>query len=385
MAKLKLGLIFGGRSVEHEVSVITALQAYENLDKGKYEIVPIYVSKAGDFYTSPKFLDLKNYKDVDSLVLSATKVTFIKSGLQTLGFWSKFISLDLAFPLIHGTFGEDGTLQGLLEMMQIPYIGFGVIGSAIGMDKIASKLLFQALGLPIGKYVAIKRGEKPNLNGLKSPLIVKPATVGSSIGVNKVDTSDDLEFYIEVAGTYADKILIEEAFEDVIEVNCAALGYKDSIVSVCEQPVASTAVLSYADKYQRGGQKTGGSQAGMASAQRIIPAPISQSLTKKIQNATLKIFEALDGCGVARVDFFVDPKSERFWVNEINTIPGSQAYYLFTPKKISYTKLLDILVESALQHAKDQSKTQYTFASGLLSKMAKADGMSKAPASAAKS
>lgn len=366
MQKLKIGLFFGGRSVEHEVSVITALQAYENLDKTKYDIVPVYVSKAGDFYTSPKFLDLKNFKDVDSLVLSATKITFIKNGLQTLGLFPKFIVLDLALPLFHGSFGEDGSFQGLLDLMQIPYVGFSVAGSGIGMDKTLSKQVFQSLGLPIGKYVAIKRGEKPDISNLKFPVIVKPASIGSSIGVNKVSSPDDLEFYIEVAGTYADKIIIEEAFENVIEVNCAALGYQEPIASLCEQPLPSSAILSFSDKYTK---------ASLASMQRKIPAPISQKLTKQIQETTLKIFKALDGCGVARVDYFVDPRSERFWVNEINTIPGSLAYYLFKPLKISYTKLLDILIDSALQRSEDQKKTTYVFESGLLSQMAKTGGV----------
>lgn len=374
--KLKIGWFFGGRSVEHEVSVITALQAYENLDKSKYEVIPVYVSKAGDFFTSPKFLDLKNFQDVDSLILQATKITFVKGGIQTLGFFPKFIFLDLAFPLFHGSFGEDGSFQGLLDLMQIPYVGFGVNGSVVGMDKALSKQVFQAIGLPIGKYTIVKRGpaspdasrgrEKPVIKDLKFPVIVKPASVGSSIGVNKVTNPDDLPFYIEVAGTYCEKIIIEEAFENVIEVNCAALGYKEPIVSLCEQPISSNQILSFTDKYTK---------SSMASMQRKIPAPISQRLTKQIQETTLKIFKALDGCGVARVDFFVDPKSEKFWVNEINTIPGSLSYYLFKPLKISYQKLLDILINSALERSADQKKITYVFESGLLSKMAQKGGI----------
>lgn len=376
MARLKIGWFFGGRSVEHEVSVITALQSYENLDKSKYEAVPVYVSKGGDFYTSSKFLDLKNYKDIGSLILQATKITFVKGGIQTLGFFPKFISLDLALPLFHGSFGEDGSFQGLLEIMQIPYVGFGVLGSAIGMDKVLSKQVFQSLGLPIGKYVAIRRGEKPNIKDLKFPVIVKPASIGSSIGVNKVSSLDDLEFYIEVAGTYADKIIIEEAFENIIEVNCAALGYKNPLVSICEQPLPKSSILSFTDKYTK---------SSMVSMQRKIPAPILAKLTKTIQETTLRIFKALDGCGVARVDYFVDPKQEKFWVNEINTIPGSLSYYLFKPLKISYTKLLDILIDSALQRAEDQKKTTYVFESGLLSQMARLDSAKRAKSGGIKS
>ncbi|MBI2334709.1 D-alanine--D-alanine ligase [Candidatus Daviesbacteria bacterium] len=371
--KLRVGLFFGGRSVEHEVSVITALQAFENLDKNKYEAVPVYVSKAGDFYTSQKFLDLKKYQDIDSLILQASKVTFARGGLQTLGFFHKFIPLDLAFPLFHGSFGEDGSFQGLLEMYGIPYVGFGVLGSAIAMDKVLSKLVFQALDLPIGKYAAIKRGEKIDSKDLKFPVIVKPAIIGSSIGINKVDKPEDLEFYVEVAGTYSEKILIEEAFENCIEVNCSALGYKDVKISVCEQPIPSAVLLSFEDKYQKG--PPGGETGSMKSMSRKIPAPISEKLTKQIQDATKKIFKALDGCGVARVDFFVDPKQERFWVNEVNSPPGSLAYYLWEKSGIKFSKLLDMLIEFALERSQDHKKTTYAFDSGLLSQLAKRGGI----------
>ena len=387
MVKLKLGLIFGGRSVEHEVSVITAIQAFENLDKSKYEVVPIYVSKKGLFYTSQKFLLLKNFKDLDSLLLSFPQITFArkegKSGIATFGMFPKFINLDVVYPLIHGSFGEDGSLQGVLEIFQIPYIGFNVLGSAVGMDKIISKYIFQALGIPIGKFVVIKRsdfqknskkalGEAKNL---KYPLVVKPGDIGSSIGVNKVLIPDDLEFNVEVALVYSDFCLIEEGFERVIEVNCAALGYKDPIVSLCEEPIGKDTTLSFKDKYQSGGSKNSPKNSGMAYLTRKIPAPISKDLTKKIQDTTLLVFKTLEGCGVARVDYFVDPETGKFWINEINTIPGSQSFYLFEPMGIPYKKELDILVEGALDRFSDQNKTQFSFESGLLSQMAVSGGV----------
>lgn len=391
MSKLKLALIFGGRSTEHEVSVITALQAYENIDLRKYEVIPIYESKQGDFYTSPKFLNLKNYKDLNSLLPSMTKIVFgnknDRGGFYTVGLFPKFIAIDVALPLIHGSFGEDGSLQGVFETYQIPYVGFNVLGSAIGIDKLFSKYLFQSLGIPIGKFVSLKRVDFQNnpkkaleeIKKLRYPLIVKPGDIGSSIGVNKVDSPSDLEFNIEIALTYSDYCLVEVAFDfdNVIEVNCAALGYQNPLPSVCEQPLGKDATLSFTDKYQADGSKGGskGSKgSGMASLSRIIPAPISKQLTKKIQDTTIKVFKALEGCGVARVDYFVDPKTEEFWINEINTIPGSQAFYLYRPLKISYKKLNDILIQLALERAKDQSKTQYTFESDLLSQMAQKGG-----------
>lgn len=374
MDKLKVGLFFGGRSTEHEVSVLTALQAYENLDLSKYEVIPVYVSKSGDFYTSSKFLDLKNFKDVESLLLSSTKVIFVKGGLKTSGIFSKTIPLDIAFLAFHGSFGEDGCIQGSLEIYKIPYTGFGVTASAIAMDKVISKALFKELGLPVCEYAEVKRidwlkGSNRSLKEvcekLKFPMFVKPATIGSSIGVNKASDEDSLNFALEVAFTYCEKAIVEKAFEGLIEVNCSALGYEDVKASVCEMPVASKEILSFTDKYQKGG----------VSLSRIIPAPISQRLTQQIQEATIKVFKALDGNGVARADYFVDKAAEKFWINEVNSPPGSFAFYLWEKSGVKFSELMDKLIEYALKRAENQKKTQYTFESGLLSSMAQKGGI----------
>lgn len=387
MTKLRVGLFFGGRATEHEVSVLTALQAYENLDLEKYEVIPVYVSKKGDFYTNPKFLELKNYKDIDSLLLSSTKIIMGRKenqgGFFTQGLFAKFVSLDVAFLAFHGSFGEDGCIQGLLEIYQIPYTGFNVLGSAISMDKVISKAVFKELGLSVCKYFAINRGDflknpQKALGEIKKvlnfPMFIKPATIGSSIGVNKAQDEDSLNFALEVAFIYSEKALIEEAFEDTIEVNCSALGYEEVKASVCEMPVASSEVLSFADKYQKGGGK-GSKGAGMASLSRVIPAPISETLAKKIQEVTIKVFKVLDGNGVARIDYFVDEKAGKFWINEINTPPGSFAFYLWEKSGVKFSKLLDMLIEFALKRAENQTKTQYTFESGLLSQMAQKGGV----------
>jgi D-alanine-D-alanine ligase len=388
MSKLRIGWFFGGRSVEHEVSVITALQAYENLDKEKYEVIPIYVSKDGRFYSNPKFLDIKNYKDIDSLLLSATEVSSGRkndqSGLVTRGLFSKFQPIDVAFPIFHGTFGEDGSVQGLFEMFQVPYVGLNVTASALAMDKALSKAIFKEMGLPVGKYLAFKRYDwledsKEILNRVKNelrfPLVVKPGTLGSSIGITKVKDEEGLSFAIEVAAVYCEKILIEEAFSNCIEVNCSALGYKDVQASVCEMPISSEELLSFADKYQKGGKGSKG--AGMASLSRVIPAPISQKLSKEIQEATVKVFKAIDGCGVIRVDYFVDKEKEKFWINEVNSPPGSLSFYLWEKSGISYIKLLDMLIGFALERYEDQKKTQYTFEGNLLSQMSLSGGSKK--------
>lgn len=385
--KLKVALLFGGRSTEHEVSVISTLQAYENLDKNKYDVIPVYVSKAGVFYTNPKFLELKNFKDVDSLLLDSTKITFGqkngKGGFFQHGFLKGFVSVDLAFLLFHGSFGEDGCVQGIFEMNQIPYTGFNVLGSSVAMDKVLSKLVFKSLGFNTAKFVSFNRADwvknpKKFLDqikkGLKFPVFVKPADIGSTIGINKAKDEEALSFNIEIAATYSDKIVVEEGFENCLEINCAGLGYQKITPSLCEMPIRTGEALSYEDKYMRGGGKgsKGSKGSGMASMTRKIPAPISKEISKKIQQATVKIFKELEGCGVARIDYFVDQKSGKFWVNEVNSPPGSMAFYLYEPKGIKYSKLLDIVIESGLERFEDTKRTQYTFTSPLLSQMAKA-------------
>lgn len=380
--KIRVGLFFGGRSVEHEVSVVSALQAYENIDKDKYEVLPIYVDKSGHFFTGHKFLDIKNYKDIQGLLYSSTQIVLAnkngQGGFLKQGFFKKFEPIEIAFPLFHGTFGEDGAIQGVFEIYSIPYVGFDVTASAVSMDKIISKALFKELGFNIGKYTWITRKDwikdpekclKEIKKSLNFPMFVKPATLGSSIGAGKVLDEDSLQFTIEVACSYCEKILIEEAFEgNIVEVNCSGLGYGDVEASVCEMPIKSADLLSFSDKYMKGGKgKTAG---GMETLDRKIPAPILSTLSKKIQNATIKIFKALNGCGVARIDFFVDVEKEKFWVNEINSPPGSLAFYLWEKSGISYKELLDKLVSYALERAHDRKKTTYVFQSGLLEMMA---------------
>ena len=372
--------------MEHEVSVVSALQAYENIDRDKYEVVPIYVDKSGLFFTGHKFLDIKNYKDVKGLLYSSEQVVLASKnghgGLLKQGFMKKFEPIDVAFPLFHGSFGEDGCIQGMFELYGIPYTGLDVTGSAMAMDKVLSKALFKELGYNVGKYSWFTRRDwisdskkvlKKVHKDLKFPMFVKPGTGGSSIGAGRAKDLDSLQFAIEVASAFSEKIIVEEAFEgDIIEVNCSALGYKDIKASVCEQPVKSEELLSFSDKYMKGGKGKNGSKGagGMESLSRIIPAEISKELTSKIQEATARIFKALDGCGVARIDFFVDPKSERFWVNEVNSPPGSLAFYLWEKSGLAYKELLDQLIEMALERDKEKKKTTYVFESGLLEMMA---------------
>jgi len=377
MAKLALGVFFGGKSTEHEISVITALQAINNLDKDKYEIIPVYVSKQSDFYTGSKLLDIKSFKDLDSLILSLTPINLGRNrgafGFFNKGLMPKFTKIDVAFPIFHGAFGEDGAIQGVFEVNNVPYVGLGVASSAVGMDKTISKPLFKSLGLNVLDSISFTRNDwlkdsdkivENILNNFKMPIFVKPATLGSSIGVNKVSDRDGLSFAIEVAFVYCEKVLIEEALENVVEVNCSVLGYKEFKASVCEMPISTGELLSFADKYQKGSK--GSKSQGMASLARKIPAPIDEKTTKQIQDISIKIFGAMDGCGVARIDYFVDEKNQKIIVNEINTIPGSLSYYLWDKSGIKFPDLLDKLIEMAKERHSDRGKTQYTFSTNVL-------------------
>lgn len=381
MNKITLGLFFGGKSTEHEISIITANQILNSLNKNKYDIIPIYVSREGDFYTNPKFNDIKSFKDINYLLLSSTKINLgrnkNRAGIFREGFFRNFTPIDIAFPAFHGAYGEDGCIQGLFETLGIPYVGFNVPGSSLGMDKILSKYLFHGLNLPTIDFIAVKRSDflensKKSVDSiikkLEFPLFVKPATLGSSIGVNKVLDKDSLEFAIEVAFTYSEKVIIEKAVENIKEVNCSVLGYKNPKASICEMPIAEGDILSFTDKYKSGESK-GSKTSGMASLSRIIPAPIDKELSKRIQEASIEIFKAMDGCGVARIDFFADPKNNTFYVNEVNTIPGSLSYYLWEKSGIGFKEMLDKIIEYGFEREKDKEKTQYTFDSNILSEL----------------
>lgn len=382
MSKLVLGLFFGGKSTEHEISIITANQILNNLDRIKYDIIPIYVSKKGEFYTNPKFNNILNFKDIDYLLLSSTKINLGRNknrvGIFKEGFFKNFTPIDIAFPAFHGAYGEDGCIQGLFEILGIPYTGFNVAGSAMGMDKIFSKYLFRFLNLPTIDFVGLKRSDwlsNPQKTieeviNLQFPVFVKPATLGSSIGVNKALDRDSLEFAVEVAFTYSEKVIIEKAVENIKEVNCSVLGYRNPKASVCEMPIPEGDILSFTDKYKSGGPK-GSKNAGMASLSRIIPAPINRVLSKKIQDASIEIFKAMDGCGVARIDFFADSKNDTFYVNEVNTIPGSLSYYLWEKSGIKFKEMLDKIIQYGFEREKDKEKTQYTFDSNILSELSK--------------
>jgi D-alanine-D-alanine ligase len=350
MNKVRLGVIFGSRSVEHEVSVITAIQLMKHVDTKKYDVIPLYIDKAGKWWLGSQ--ELTAYSEQKIQHHSFQEYVFNPSPTVDHGF-------DIAIIACHGTLGEDGTIQGLLELANIPYQGPGVVGSAVCMDKIITKKVLEASGIPVVNFQWFTKQEwKDDEEGvldrlldsgntghqlLHFPLFVKPANLGSSVGITKAKDKKSLIEAIEVALSFDRRVLIEQGMEDMKEVNVSVLGFESYLASTPEEPIASGEILSYADKYEGGGKKTG----GMASLKRRIPAPIPMSLTKRLQEAAIMAARQCDVSGVVRIDFMVRVGTGEFWLNELNTIPGSMSFYLWEATGVSYPELIDRLVEIA--------------------------------------
>ena len=385
--KIKLAVMFGGRSVEHEISVISAIQAIHAVDKDKYDVIPIYITKNNEMYVGEHIGEIEAYKNINALIAESTRVNLVNDGDRTLivryphkVFAKDVIDyIDVAFPIVHGTNVEDGTLQGLLELSDIPYTSSGVTGSAVGMDKIVMKAAFKGLGVPVLDSVYFEKNEyfldkqaviSKIEDELAYPLIVKPANLGSSIGIGKAVDRDSLEQAILVAVNYDRRVLVERAVTDIMEINCAVLGMgSDAIASLCEQPVTAKDVLDFEDKYLRGpGSK------GMKSLTRKIPAEISQEMEKQIKDLSLEIFKGLDMKGVVRIDYIIDQATGQLYANEANTIPGSFAFYLFEPMGIPYKKLIDRLIECALARHEEKERCNFAFDSEILAKIGKSAG-----------
>jgi D-alanine-D-alanine ligase len=378
--KLSVGVIFGGRSVEHEVSVVTGHQVMEALS-GRHHVVPIYVTREGTWFSSPQLDDLSVYREKrweevgEEVVLRPATGS---GGLRTPGGRlraGRTIPLDVVIPAIHGTFGEDGTLQGLLELADLPYTGSGVVASAVGMDKVMMKAAFGAVDLPIVPHVLVTAKELSSHreqaidrceHTIGYPAFVKPSRLGSSVGIGKAKDRSSLIDALEVAQRYDSRILVEEAMEGCIEINCSVLGggKREPRASVCEQPVPWEEFLSFSDKYLRGSK--GSKAGGMAGQERRIPAPISPDLAERVQANAVAAFTALDASGVARVDCFLNEETGDTWVMEINTAPGSFSFYLWEPSGLSFSGLMDELIEIGLETHAAKSALMFSFDSGML-------------------
>lgn len=378
-SKTKVAVVFGSRSVEHEVSIVTAMQVFENINRDKYEIIPVYIDKIGRWLIDARLETLESFKNLKLKEIKAPEYIFqaspsVKSLIPKSAIKSFFtkISADIYFPVIHGTFGEDGTLQGLFEMADVPYVGSGVTGSAVGMDKIIQKAVFKEIGIPIVKYVWFLKSEWENnkIEIIKNiekilgyPVFIKPANLGSSVAISKAGGLKELENAIDVASHFDRRIIVEEGKENIIEINCSVLGNNDLTASVCEQPIKTQDVLTYEDKYLKGGKTK-----GMAGLSRLVPAPISEELTKKIQDMAKRAFKAVDAAGISRVDFMVKPDTEEFWITEINTLPGSLSFYLWEKSGISFSELLDKLISLGFERHQERQSLMFSYDSDLISK-----------------
>lgn len=378
--KIKLGVIFGGVSVEHEVSIISAVQAMNEMDTEKYDIIPIYIDKERNWYTGKMLMEMDIYKDFNELKKYAKKVTMYKKDgayyLQSVGFFKRIVTeLDVVFPIVHGANVEDGTLAGYLDTIGIPYVGSRVLGAALGQDKVVMKQVFESCNLPIVPYTwfydvdylndskkYIKEIEKIGL-----PVIVKPATLGSSVGITVVKTKDKLDEAIMDAITYDSKIVIEKMVDNLVEVNCSVLGnYEFQQTSVLEEVMSSDEFLTYKDKYLGGG-KTKGASKGMVSTSRVIPARLTDNMTDEVKDIAKQAFKALDLSGICRIDFLIDKKSNKVYINEPNTIPGSLAFYLWEPAGKKYSELLDDAITLAIRDYKNRCKKTVSFETNILS------------------
>ena len=365
--KTNVGVFFGGRSTEHEISVISASQAMSAINKDKYDVTPIYISKQGKWYTGEALLDIANYKDIPSLLKKVEEVYMAPQygdynlyRVKKPMFGSAVLTtLDVVIPVLHGTNCEDGIFEGVLETIGIPYAGCNTLSSANGMDKITMKMILQACDIPVVDYVWFTDKQWfPQRDALIEkiesklgyPVIVKPANLGSSVGIGRAVNREQLIAKIDGAEIYSTRIIVEHRGEELQEINCSVLGDCDEYrTSVCEEPIKSGEILSYEDKYM-GGSK---GAKGMQASQKRIPAELPDEVTKRIQFLAGETFRVLSCHGVSRVDVIIDRSNGNIYVNEINTIPGSLSFYLWEATGIPFDKLMDTLVDLALKRKRE--------------------------------
>ena len=374
--KIRVGVIFGGETVEREISIISAIKTINSMDTNKYDIIPIYIDKNRVWYTGKMLTDIQIYKDMDLLRRYATKVSLCKKGesyflVNTHGFFRRDVAeLDIVFPIVHGLNAEDGTLQGYLDTVGVPYVGSRVIGAAIGQDKVITKQIFESVGIPIVPYIwffdsdynTMKDEIFKKINKLGFPVIVKPANLGSSVGVSIVKNNDELALAIGDALNYDTKIIVEKVIQNMTEVSCSVLGnYEEQQVSELEEIIRSGGILSYQDKYLGSGKvKFTKESENMTNDHKIIPARIVDKMTNEIKDMSKKVFRTLNLSGVCRIDYIVDKKHNKFYVSESNTIPERMAFYLWEPAGKSFTKLIDEMIDIAVNDFKKRNEKKYS-------------------------
>ncbi len=379
--KIKVGVFFGGKSVEHEVSVISGIQALMAFDKDKYDAIPIYITKDNEMYTGEAIGDIKNYKNIPELLKKSIRIFFIcEQGKLNLvqypekKFGNSVIDhIDVAFPVVHGANVEDGSLQGFLRHYNVPLVGCDVTAAAVSMDKYVMKTVLMDNDIPVLPCVTLHVKEYQEdmaaaysriESKIDYPVIVKPINLGSSVGIKVAKDREGLKEALEYAFEFGQKVLVERAIMKLREINCAVLGdYEDAQASECEEPVSSDEILSYEDKYVSGNK---GSSEGMRTAKRELPANLSPELREEIRTLAVKTFKALNCNGVSRIDFMIDKDINKVYVNEINSIPGSLAFYLWEALGKPYAELLDDMVKLALKREREEENLMTSFQTNIL-------------------
>lgn len=377
--RTSVAVIFGGRSVEHDVSIVTGHQIMQAFSTERFDVVPVFISRDGKWYTGQALANLRNFADHDLLSQDGVDTCLLSPDTRHHGLIinplagrfskSHIKRIDVVFPAIHGTHGEDGNLQGLLELADIPYVGYATLGSALTNDKIMTKKVLRQSGVPVLPDYSFSREQwlsQPDricadiLEQLDLPAFVKPATLGSSIGIGRADTQAMLRASIDIAANFDRRILVEPAITDGVEINCSVIGFGDQFqASTLEQPISWDEFLSFEEKYLRGDE-------GMKSAERLIPAPLDQALTSRIQQLSIDAFQALDGRGIARIDFLVRPDQGEVYLNEINTLPGSLAFYLWREDGFSAAQLVEHLLELARNAHAEKRRSIYDYQTNLV-------------------
>lgn len=388
MSKLQLGVIFGSRSCEHEVSVISALQLMRAADRQKYDVIPIYISMKGEWFSGDPLLDVQTFTGFDEHQKSICKVQLdvtAGSGALTTTRPAKGLfghdevqlvaRLDCVIPVFHGMHGEDGTIQGMLEMCNLPYASSGVAPSAVGMDKVYLKQFFKGGGFPVLPGCWFLRSDwEDNAEAvmdavekeLTYPVFVKPASLGSSIGVSKAKDRASLKQAMELALDFDRKVLVEKGLENPLELNCSVLGFGNRAeASEIEMPVTGGDLLTFMDKYIQGNAST----KGMASLKRVLPAPIEPELRDRIRKLSVDIFKNMDCKSVVRIDYMYDTPTGELYITEINTIPGSLAFYLWQSCDVPYSALIDRMVETAMLAHQEKNNSNYAFSSDILTNL----------------
>ena len=352
--KLNIGVIFGGKSLEHELSILTAIQAMDNIDKERYEVVPIYITKDLTIYSGGMLRFIDSYKDFNLIKKYATKVNLInKKGkfiLQTAGLIKReYKEIHLAFPVVHGKGTEDGSIVGYLETLGIPYMGSDIFASSLCQDKVFTKEVLKANGLPVTDYVDFmdydykidKEEIFKQIDKLSYPLIVKPARLGSGLGIEIVNRKEELESSIEKVMQSDERILVEEYIENRCEYNMAVIASAKKLIGSMIEEIEKDGVCDYYDKYHKDENKDD-------TFKRTYPADISKALTEEIEKTSKKVYQVLALTGVARIDYIYDNKKKKLYVNEINTVPNFMSHHLFEDKNIDYREILCIMIKEAI-------------------------------------